>query len=68
MRCLVKTYFKDDAGEWHQPGNVDNFNRGDAEGYEKRGFVKIIETAMVEQPETRVVQIQQRRQRKCNAS
>jgi hypothetical protein len=53
MRCLVKSYFKDEADEWHQPGNVDNFNRGEAEGLQKKGYIKIIETAAVEQPETR---------------
>jgi len=60
MRCLVTGYFKDESGEWHQPGNVENFNRGDAEGYAKRGYVKIIETAMSEQPETRVLKYRRR--------
>jgi len=60
MRCIVQQYFKDEAGEWHQPGNVENFGRGDAEGYEKKGYVKIIETAMVEQPETRILKFNRR--------
>ncbi len=61
MKCLIMAFFKDEAGEWHQPGNVENFGRGDAEGYAKRGCVKILETAMVEQPETRVVKFSRRR-------
>lgn len=63
MKCLVKSYFRDESGEWHQPGTIANFGRGDAEGYEKRGFIKILETAAVEQPETREVHSQQRRRR-----
>lgn len=64
MRCNVRAFFQDETGEWHQPGTEANFNRGEAEGLEKRGFVKILDTTMVEQPETRVVQAQHRRQRK----
>lgn len=65
MRCLVKTFFQDGSGKWHQPGNVADFGPGDAEGYEKRGFVKILETAVVQQPKTREVgHSQSRRQRK----
>ncbi len=63
MRCIVLQYFKDEAGEWHQPGNVENFGRGDAEGFAKRGCVKILETAMIEQPETRVLQMKGRRRK-----
>lgn len=68
MRCLVKTFFQDDAGKWHQPGNVDEFGPEEARRREEQKFIKIIDTAMVQQPETRVVEARQRRQRKCNAS
>lgn len=53
MKALVMGYFQDSRGEWHQPGNVDDFpdekERGELEG---RGVIRI-RTAMAEQPETR---------------
>ncbi len=62
MRCLVMTYFQDESGEWHQPGNVDDIKSGEAVRLERSRAVKIIETAMVEQPEIRVVQMRRKRE------
>lgn len=61
MKCLVIGYFKDNRGEWHQPGNVDEFtDPEEIETLRNRGGIKIIETAMVEAPESRVIQMKRR--------
>lgn len=55
MLTIVQGYFRDERGEWHQPGNRQEFAEEEALRYSRRGLVTIIETAMLQQPETRVV-------------
>ncbi len=61
MKCIVQSFFKDAAGEWHQPGNKEDFLPEIARDYQGRGYVKIVETAMVSQPETRVLKYRRAR-------
>lgn len=61
MKALVQHFFKDDRGDWHQPGNFDDFtDPAEIEVLEKRGAIKIVKTAMVEAPESRVLQLKRR--------
>lgn len=60
MKCLVMKYFKDESGEWHQPGNVLDLDRDRAESCLARGNIKIIQTQMAAPPETRVVAMRAR--------
>ncbi len=54
MQVIVRQYFKDARGEWHQPGNRTDFPDDEVEGLEKSGAIKIVRTAMLEGPsETR---------------
>jgi hypothetical protein len=55
MRAIILQYFKDSRGHWHQPGNMDEFEKLEADELRRRGAIKIINTEMVEQPEDRVV-------------
>ncbi len=65
MRALFASYYQDKNGIWHQPGNIDELDPAEARELASRGAVRIIETAietaMVEQPETRVVQMRRKR-------
>lgn len=61
MKVLVMQYFKDERGEWHQPGNVAEFNDDELRLLIRRGAIKTIQTAMVEAPETRIVQFKDKR-------
>lgn len=60
MNYLVMTYFKDSQGRWHQPGNSESFDQEEAGKLLRSGFIKLIQTAMVEAPENRVVQLKRR--------
>jgi hypothetical protein len=62
MRAIAMQFFKDSGGEWHQPGSNAEFDKDEAVELERRGAIKIIETAMIEQPETRVVTFRKKRQ------
>ncbi len=63
MKSIILQYFQDSRGQWHQPGNQADFDGGEAQELERRGFIKIIKTAMVEASENRVVQLARRRGR-----
>jgi hypothetical protein len=62
MRAISRHFFQDRNGEWHQPGSVADFDEDEAVELERRGAIKIIETAMIEPPETRVVTFRKKRQ------
>lgn len=68
MEGLCKAFFKDSRGDWHQPGNRDEFSPQEAEELEQAGRIKIIRTAMVEGPtDTRdVPDVQRKRGRRKN--
>lgn len=63
MRYLVGAFFKDNKGEWHQPGTVIDMEPEEAALWKSRGVIKAYRTQMVTQPETRVVEIPKRRGR-----
>jgi len=62
MRAISMQFFQDRGGEWHQPGSCADFDKDEAVELERRGAIKVIETAMLEQPETRVVTFRKKRQ------
>ena len=53
MKALAMRYFQDDRANWHQPGNIDEFPDEEIEKLRACGAIRIISTAMTEQPETR---------------
>lgn len=53
MECNVITYFKDDRGDWHQPGTLHEFSEDEARKYEKMGALRIVRTQMLKTPATR---------------
>ena len=61
MIAVAMSYFKDAKGVWHQPGNRDDFEPTEARELASKGFIKIIETMAVEQPETRVINYRRKR-------
>jgi hypothetical protein len=63
MKSIILQYFQDSRGNWHQPGNQADFDGSEAQELERRGFIKIIKTAMVEAPESRIVQYSRRARR-----
>jgi hypothetical protein len=52
-RYLVRTYFKDARGEWHQPGNLTDMEEEEAREAVKRGDIQTYRTQSMEPPETR---------------
>lgn len=67
MRYIVNGFFKDSKGQWHQPGTVVELEQDEAALWKSRGVIKTYQTAMVTQPETRVVQIPKRRGRNASS-
>lgn len=53
MRCVSVTYFKDSRDNWHPPGEAMQLSDEEYKEYEEKGFVKLIQTRMVEQPQSR---------------
>lgn len=62
MRAISRQFFQDKSGKWHQPGSSAEFEKEEAVELERRGAIKIIETAMIEPPETRAVTFRKKRQ------
>jgi hypothetical protein len=60
MKTVSVQYFKDSRGEWHQPGNIVEVEEEESRALVQKGFVKIIRTAMVKEPENRVVSLKRR--------
>lgn len=63
MKCICYLYFQDKEGKWYQPGMSCEFNKDEAKELESRGYLKIIETAMLEVPETRIIKFKKRGRR-----
>lgn len=53
MKFVVIQFFKDDSGEWHQPGSLVDFGKEEAELYLSRGVIQSYRTQMVRPVETR---------------
>jgi len=48
-------YFQDSRGRWHQPGcTCNDFDDAEADRLEASGAIKVIRTAMVRAPESRI--------------
>jgi len=55
MRAIAMQYFQDSRGRWHQPGcTCDDFEDAEADRLEASGAIKVIRTAMVRAPESRI--------------
>lgn len=60
VTCICNHFFKDAASVWHQPGTKCEFTRDEAGRLQGLGYIQIIETASVEQPNTRNVNFKRR--------
>lgn len=52
MRCVVVKYFKDENGQWHQPGKILDVEEDRAREYQEKRLVSV-QTRMVEPTRTR---------------